>query len=295
MTLDKETGEVEASGSQTHSLAGLEQGQLGSKAESPFPQRLTSWWAQKIDTQFSYVQLLACCFITGLLDSSVYITYGTFVSMQTGNTIFVATGTSNQNNRPYGWARSLCSIGCFIVGSFFFSRLNKYLVGLRRGTLFLSFAIQLAFVILSAAIIQGHLLDSASSSLNSSTQGRVTAGDIDWAQLAPIGLLSFQAAGQIVASRTLGVGEVPTVVITSLLCDLMSDPKLGVAIHKNPKRNKRFVAFVLTLLGGIVGGWLSKGTGEVQSVLWLVVGIKFVLMGSWLVCKTDEQEIAGRA
>jgi hypothetical protein len=73
MTLDKETGEVEASGSQTHSLAGLEQGQLGSKAESPFPQRLTSWWAQKIDTQFSYVQLLACCFITGLLDSSVYI------------------------------------------------------------------------------------------------------------------------------------------------------------------------------------------------------------------------------
>jgi hypothetical protein len=74
----------------------------------------------------------------------------------------------------------------------------------------------------------------------------------------------------------------------------MSDPKLGVAINKNPKRNKRFVAFVLTLLGGIVGGWLSKGTGEVQSVLWLVVGIKFVLMGSWLISKADEQEIAGR-
>ncbi|KAM3068094.1 hypothetical protein ACMFMF_009459 [Clarireedia jacksonii] len=286
MILDKETGETEGSGTQTpSSLAGLEQGQLGSKEERPFPQRLTSWWIQKIDTQYSYIQLLACCFITGLLDSAVYIS----------NTIFVATGTSNQNNRPYGWARSLCSIGCFIIGSFCFSRLNKYLIGLRRGTLFLSFAIQLAFVIISAAIIQGHLLSNASSGLNSTTRGEVKAGDIDWAQLAPIGLLSFQAAGQIVASRTLGVGEVPTVVITSLLCDLMSDVKLGVAINKNPKRNKRFVAFVLTLVGGIVGGWLSKGTGEVQSVLWLVAGIKFALMGSWLISKVDEQDVAGRA
>lgn len=73
MSLDKETGEIKASGLQTPSLAGLEQGQPERKAEVAFSQRLTSWWIQKIDTEFSYFQLLACCFITGLVDSAVYI------------------------------------------------------------------------------------------------------------------------------------------------------------------------------------------------------------------------------
>lgn len=33
----------------------------------------------------------------------------------------------------------------------------------------------------------------------------------------------FQSAGQIMASRALGFSEIPTVVITSLLCDLVLD------------------------------------------------------------------------
>ena len=95
-------------------------------------------------------------------------------------------------------------------------------------------------------------------------------------------LLSFQAAGQIVNSRGLGVGEVPTVVITSLVCDLVSDEMLLAGLTKNGKRNRRFIGFVLTLLGGIVGGWISKSTGQVSPSLWFVAAIKACITLYWV-------------
>ena len=96
------------------------------------------------------------------------------------------------------------------------------------------------------------------------------------AQLAPIALLSFQSAGQIVAARALGVMEVPTVVVTSLLCDLWGDQKLFA--RSNKKRDRRVAAFLLTLVGGITGGWISKATGGVSASLWIAGGVKVWLL-----------------
>lgn len=127
---------------------------------------------------------------------------------------------------------------------------------------------------LAAAIIQGGVVDGAEPSHR-------MPGTVDFKELVIIALLSFQAAGQIVASRSLQVGEIPTVVVTSMLCDLMSDPAL-FAWAKNDKRNRRFIAFVLTLVGAICGGWISKASHEVQPSLWMVAGIKLVLAAGWL-------------
>lgn len=201
--------------------------------------------------------------------------------MQTGNTIFLALGASDQNNKPYDWARSLCSIGCFATGAFFFSRLHRYLSPQhpQRGSLTLGFFIQALCVCVAAALIQAGAVNQQQSS----------DGATDWREIAPIALLSFQAAGQIVASRVLGVNEIPTVVITSLLCDLMSDPKLMTrpVLRGNRKRNNRIVGFVLTLVGSILGGWMLKATGDVQPVLWLVFAIKLTLGLSWTVWKAE--------
>lgn len=126
---------------------------------------------------------------------------------------------------------------------------------------------------ISAALIQAGAVNQEQSK----------SGATDWREIAPIALLSFQAAGQIVASRVLGVNEIPTVVITSLLCDLMSDPELATlpVLHGHRKRNNRIAGFVLTLVGSIVGGWVLKGTGQVQPVLWLVFGVKCVIAVAW--------------
>ncbi|KAK2589986.1 hypothetical protein QQS21_012340 [Conoideocrella luteorostrata] len=240
-------------------------------------------FSENVDLDLAYLPLLACCFVSGLTDGTIYNAYGTFVSMQTGNTIFVALGTSGYNNKPYGWARSLCSIAFFIVGSFAFSRFALRLGGRRRGIIMLSFFLQSLMVVLAAAIIQGRVIDGSYPSKRPITE-------VDFKELIIIALLSFQAAGQIVSSRTLKVGEVPTVVVTSMLCDLMSDPAL-FALGRNDKRNRRFIAFVLTLVGAICGGWISKAAGAVSPSLWTVAGIKLVIAIGWYFWKPEPDSV----
>jgi hypothetical protein len=190
-----------------------------------------------------------------------------------GNTIFVGLGASNQNPRPYGWARSLTSIGCFTLGCFFFGKLNHILGAKRRGTLVLSFFLQVMMLIVTAALVQEGIIEKSSGLTSSSTETQ-------WSQEIPIVLLSIQSAGQIVASRALGFNEMPTVVITSLLCDLMGDS--GLFLVNNQKRNRRVVAFVLTLIGAIAGGWITKATGNIWPTLWLVAGIKSAIVMAWV-------------
>ncbi|KAI9037147.1 YoaK family protein [Aspergillus affinis] len=195
--------------------------------------------------------------------------------MQTGNTIFVGLGASNQNPRPYGWARSLTSIGCFIIGSFFFARLNRLLGPKKRGTLILSFLLQVIMLILTAALVTGGAIAGIPENPYSTSEA-----ETEWTQEVPIVLLSIQSAGQIVASRALGFNEIPTVVITSLICDMMSDPKLFLL--RNEKRDRRLLAFVLTLVGAIAGGWITKGTGDIYAALWIAAGIKLGIAGAWV-------------
>ena len=144
---------------------------------------------------------------------------------------------------------------------------------LRRFVLAGSFLLQAVIIFIAAGIIQGGLI----------------AGDTPahlelaaWNDLAPVTILAFQSAGQIVASRQLQCGELPTVVVTSLLCDLWSDPGLVSGVKTNAKRNRRAIAFVLTLLGAIIGGWMCRGTQSVKAVLWLVGALKMVIVLAWV-------------
>ncbi|KAK8127408.1 hypothetical protein PG984_008516 [Apiospora sp. TS-2023a] len=229
--------------------------------------KLSAHFSSTVETRAAYIPLLILCFVTGLTDGTLYngettsvprianisvltvfLAYGTFVSMQTGNTIFIALGTSGQNNKPYGWARSLCSLGCFAFGCVSFSRLHKLIGGHRlRRTLLFSFSLQTICVVIAASIIQSGVIDGTYPS-------RGDPNHVNFTELAAVALLSFQAAGQIVNSRGLGVAEVPTVVITTLLCDLVSDEQIFAGLRQNGKRNRRAVAFVLTLSGAICGG-----------------------------------------
>ncbi|RDA95278.1 hypothetical protein CP533_3478 [Ophiocordyceps camponoti-saundersi (nom. inval.)] len=231
-------------------------------------QGLAGWILQDVDVRLAYLPLLACCFVSGLTDGTIY----------NGNTIFVALGTSGQNNKPYGWARSLCSIVFFVLGSFTFARLYQWLGGKRRGTLTLSFFSQACIVIVAAAMVQGGVIEGRYPSTRAPSSA--SASNVDFKELIIIALLSFQAAGQIVSSRSVGVGEVPTVVVTSMLCDLVSDRGL-FSLSPNEKRTRRFCAFVLTLVGAICGGWISKAAQAVGPSLWTVAAIKLVIATAW--------------
>ena len=129
-------------------------------------------------------------------------------------------------------------------------------------------------IVTAAALVQGDDLEGTIASISP---------DIDWLQAIPIALLSFQSAGQIVASRALSLSEIPSVVVTSLLCDLVSDPKVWAGLLSNIPRNRRFLAFFGILVGAVAGGWLTSETGEIQWALWLAAVMKFILVLAWVV------------
>lgn len=99
----------------------------------------------------------------------------------------------------------------------------------------------------------------------------------------PIALLSFQSAGQIVGSRALGLAEVPTVVLTSMLHDIATDPALLGSLRGNVKRNRRVLAFVGILVGAVAGGFITETTTEMQVPLWIAGGLKMCVTCAWLV------------
>jgi hypothetical protein len=112
-----------------------------------------------------------------------------------------------------------------------------------------------------------------------------TGSTVSFIELVPLALLAFQSGGQIVTSRLLGFNEVPTTVLTSVYCDLASDPKFLAPLKKNVKRNRRIGAIIALLIGGIAGGWLSRSSARMSSALWLGGAIKIAIAVSWSMWK----------
>ena len=88
------------------------------------------------------------------------------------------------------------------------------------------------------------------------------------------------------ASRALKYNAMPTVVLTSLYCDLMSDAQLFTApLGQNADRNRRFLGAVLLLCGAISGAYLTKSDAGFKGGLWIAVGIKVTMTVAWFFWK----------
>jgi hypothetical protein len=146
-----------------------------------------------------------------------------------------------------------------------------------RGTLATSFFLQSACIIIAAALVQADVVPSPKGVVVES------GGDVDFLELVPLAFLAFQSGGQIVTSRILGFNEVPTTVLTSVYCDLASDPKILAA--DNVKRNRRVAAVLSILVGGIVGGWISRSRATLSTNFWIAAAIKLIVAISWSVWK----------
>jgi hypothetical protein len=168
----------------------------------------------------------------------------------------------------------LISIIFFLLGCFFFAS-TRHIDPFNRGTLAGSFFLQGLFIFVAAALVQGGVVPQP--------VGVVTENGAmeTFLELIPLSFLAFQSGGQIVTSRLLGYNEVPTTVLTSVYCDLASDPKLLAPFKKNIKRNRRVGTVVTFLLGGIAGGWLSRSSAGMSSALWLGGAIKMAIAMGW--------------
>jgi uncharacterized membrane protein YoaK (UPF0700 family) len=249
--------------------------------------RTRAYFAKPISTRHASILLLVCCLISGLTDSVAYNAWSTFISMQTGNTIFLGLGASNQpTSKPYGWTKSLTSIGCFFIGCVCFShgmrRWGGRSKGTARGALVASFLLQAGLMLLAAGLVQGRVVPVPTRNVATSQ------GDPNFIELLPIGLLAFQGGGQFVASRLLGFSEIPTVVLTSVYCDLGMDEKL--LVKENDKRNHRVGAVVTILLGAIAGGWISRSQAGMATAMWIAAVLKLGIAVAWVFWKGEDQE-----
>jgi hypothetical protein len=165
--------------------------------------------------------------------------------------------------------KSITSILSFIFGCFFFSS-ARLIKPKARGTLGTSFFLQSCCVIVAAALVQARFVPEP--------VGERVPG-LDFRELIPLGFLAFQSGGQMIASRQLGFNEVPTTVLTSVYCDLFSDPKL--LRRDNVKRNRRVCAAVCIVLGGIIGGVVSKSPAGMSTSLWIAAVVKMTIALSW--------------
>jgi hypothetical protein len=259
---------------------------------------LTRHFRANIDTKHTDIVLIICGFVGGLVDGFSFNAWGSFSSMQTGespltsniyallegmvlitwlgNTVFLALGPSGQPAYPaYLWAKSLIALSVFIASNVFFIHLHRILSPRRRSTMLISFTIQTLALLVTAIAIQLGII---------SPKPEDPRAPIEWMQILPISLLSFQAGGQICASRILALDEIPTVVLTTLLCDLLVDPKLTTKF--NPKRNRRIGAFLALFLGAMTAGGLSKATGMASSI-WFAMSLKLAITLGWVVWKPE--------
>ncbi|CAK7229767.1 hypothetical protein SCUCBS95973_007339 [Sporothrix curviconia] len=248
----------------------------------------SSTLSDEIDLSYAYIPLLLYCLVSGLSDSVAFNAAGVFVSMQTGNTIFLALGASHlPAGQPRLWLKALVSIASFQAGAFSFSQFRRLPSGSekRKLLLFVTGLLQAILVIIAAALAQAHVVPAfADARLSTVAESATrTAQANDFVVLCPLALLAFGFGGQIYTSRVLGYGEVPTNVLTSLYCDLFSDPKLFAPLRTNAKRNRRIAAAVLTLVGGIVGGWLQRSRGGMPAALWIAAAVKLGISLAWLV------------
>ncbi|KAL2813966.1 DUF1275 domain protein [Aspergillus granulosus] len=245
--------------------------------------RLTTHLTTQISPQHADLLLLLCYTITGLLDSSAVFIWGSFVSMQTGNTVYLGLGISGlDQSGNQRWLKSLISISSFCLGSFMFALLHHTRFFFRsprqRVALFLSFILQMLCVVVAATIV--------------ALEEQSKTDPLSWKIAAPLALVAFQSSGQAVTSRVVGYSSLTSVVLTSIYCDLFSYPALAISGGGGKRVDEwRRLGAVLALFGGILlGGAWAKSEVGLQGALWTAVVLKGVIAGAWLVWRGEEDE-----
>lgn len=223
--------------------------------------------------------LLFTYITTGLLDSTATAVWGSFVSMQTGNTIYLGLGLSNPSGSTR-WIKSGTSIVSFCLGSFIFARYHRRFSAKRRWVLISAVFVQLLCIVGAALIV---------TVVPTAPPG---SGDdsLYWHVLVPLALVAFQSSGQAVISRALQYNSLTSVVLTSIYCDLFSDAQIFAGLTQNAERNRRMAAPLLLLVGAMLGGIWDKTDVGMIAALWTAAGLKFLVVIAWVFWPAEKKE-----
>ncbi|KAB8077964.1 hypothetical protein BDV29DRAFT_167422 [Aspergillus leporis] len=238
--------------------------------------RLVNHLTTDINPSHGDLVLLFCYVITGLLDSSAVFVWGSFVSMQTGNTVYLGLGLMGVDESTR-WIKALTSIASFCVGSFCFSAFHRRFSPRRRWVLCASFLIQTLCVATAATIVTLYQTSRDSP--------------LTWKVIVPLMLVAFQSSGQAVTSRALELKGLTSVVLTSVYCDLFSSLEISpIAMLHGVDDRRRGGAVVCLLLGTMLGGLWAKSLTGLMGAFWTAVLCKAFIAAAWLVWRGEPSE-----
>ncbi|KAJ5463768.1 hypothetical protein N7475_008712 [Penicillium sp. IBT 31633x] len=229
--------------------------------------RLSKHFRQELNPAYGDLVLLFCYIITGLLDSSAVFIWGSFVSMQTGNTVYFGLGLVGTDDDR--WIKSGVSIAGFCLGSLCFAAFHRAFPARQRWVLCASFILQTLCVSLAALIVT--LFRPARDA------------PLSWLVLVPVALVAFQSSGQAVTSRVLNFSGLTSVVLTSIYCDLFSHPDfLSTKVVGHAEEMRRLGAVFCLLLGVVFGGLWAHSTIGMMGALWTAAILKSWIVVAWL-------------
>lgn len=197
------------------------------------------------------------------------------------------------------WTKSLTAILSFLLGAALISYFHRSFGERKRWVLASSFFFQMLVTAIAAILVHsGSSSESPvrpgepSAPASTSTQSLIPR-DLGFPtmDLVAIALLSFQAAGKVVASRVLGFNALPSVVLTTLYNDLASDPALFTAgLMGNVQRNRRMGGLLFYTFGALIGGVFARSSLGFAGALWFTAGIKVMIVIAWLGWREEGKE-----
>lgn len=252
-----------------HTRADNEESPLLSKSNPTTPlSKFRSHMNQEIDTDRGEFVLLLGYIITGLIDGSAVFIWGAFASMQTGNTIYLGLGLADPSSGNR-WVKSLLSISCFCLGATVFAWYHRFFGAKKRWVMISSYLLQTLLIVAAAVIV----------TLDGTTEE--DKEKLRWAVMVPLALMAFGSVGQCISSRVLDKNSLTSVVLTSIYCDLFSDPRL-LSFSGNPSRGQRMAAPIGVLLGALAGGFWAHSDIGLPGALWTAAGFKFCIVVAWM-------------
>ncbi|EOA86047.1 hypothetical protein ACJQWK_01646 [Exserohilum turcicum] len=245
-------------------------GPAGGKSAVGSVHRARRYLQSNVNRNWADVVLILCYAITGLLDSSAVFIWGSFVSMQTGNTVYLGLGLVAPSE-GVRWIKAGTSIAAFCLGSFCFARFHRYFSPAKRWVLIASYTFQMMLIVVAATI---------------ATFGENANDGLHWQVLVPLASVAFQSSGQAVTSRALKYNGLTSVVLTSNYCDLFSDPDLFNM--SNVERNRRLGAPLALLIGACAGGLFAHSSVGLAGSLWTAAALKLMAVFAWMLWKSEK-------
>jgi uncharacterized membrane protein YoaK (UPF0700 family) len=255
--------------------------ELPEPATTPSSKRsIGEFMMEEIDGDQSTWQLTAFCFMTGWIDAVSFSAVFVWCAFQTGNTLQLSLALArlfqpgtNDTSFHEPDKQALTSLLTFLFGAFV-GRIGDRMGARTRKWLFYGTFLQ-ALLTMGAAIAvwQSHQLSVA-----------VDRGTPAWTNartFAALGLMSMSMGLQGIMGKRVNSQFATTIVLTTVWCELVADPKLFNFRHMVKTRDHKVLGIFALFIGGFTSRAILQTIGA-ESSLGIACGIRVLMAISWL-------------